>query len=289
MRVSLQLVTAVLLAAGLESPLEPLGRFDLRILPEASGIVKSRRHAGIFWVHNDSGNPSAIFAIRRDGTVVREFRLSVPNVDWEDIAIDDEGHLYLGDIGNNGGALALRAVYRIDEPDPGRPAPDRLPVLGSSFYRFPDGDRFDAEGLFIEPRTGEAVVVSKRFDGREAELFALPFKPGAPLLRPATPRKIGLLPGFVEPATGASLSTDGRSLAVCSSAVTRIYERQGDSPWELLAEVHYASGSVEGITWDERDLILVSEGRGIDRIAQATWKRAARRSPSSSPARGGSR
>src|SRR3954463_4778166 len=96
------------------TPLEPLGRFDLRVLPEASGIVKSRRHPGIYWVHNDSGNSPSLYAIRRDGTIVREFRLSVPNVDWEDIAVDDEGHLYLGDIGNNGGLLGLRAVYRID-------------------------------------------------------------------------------------------------------------------------------------------------------------------------------
>ena len=122
MCVSVRIVSMVLLAAGFESPLEPLGRFDTRVLPEASGIVKSRRHPGIFWVHNDSGNPPALFAIRRDGTVVREFRLEVPNVDWEDIAADGEGHLYLGDIGNNGGVLPLRAIYRLDEPDPARPS-----------------------------------------------------------------------------------------------------------------------------------------------------------------------
>src|SRR3974390_1270283 len=123
MCVILQVVTMVLAAAVLESPLGPLGKFDTRILPEASGIVKSRRHPGIFWVHNDSGNPPALFAIRRDGSVVREFRLEGPNTTREDIADDDEGHLYLGDIGNTGGLLALRAVSRLDEPDPGKPAP----------------------------------------------------------------------------------------------------------------------------------------------------------------------
>ncbi len=289
MCVSLQVVTAVLLAAGFESPLEPLGRFDTRILPEASGIVKSRRHPGIFWVHNDSGNPPALFAIRRDGSVVREFRLAVPNVDWEDIADDDEGHLYLGDIGNNGGLLALRAVYRLDEPDPDRPATAPVRVSASTFYVLARNNRFDAEGLFYEPATGLAVLVSKRSDRREAELFTVPFKPPAPLLRPATPRRIGTLPGFVEPATGASLSADGRLLAVCSSAVTRVYQRQGDGPWQPLAEVRYDPLPVEGITWDEGDLILVSEGRGIDRIAEATWRRAAGHSPSRGPTRGGSR
>src|SRR5271165_6626864 len=127
-------VTTIVLLAAPPSPLEHLGRFDARALPEASGIAKSRRHPGIFWVHNDSGNPPALFAIRRDGTVVREFRLEVPNVDWEDIAADNEGHLYLGDIGNNGGLLALRAVYRLDEPDPARPATAPLRVSAATFY-----------------------------------------------------------------------------------------------------------------------------------------------------------
>src|SRR3954452_21411316 len=108
-------------AKGL-APLEPMGRFDARAIREASGIVRSRRHPGIFWVHNDSGNPPALFAVRGDGTLVRAFAVALPNIDWEDIAIDDDGHLYLGEIGNNGGRLPLRAVYRLDEPDPSRPA-----------------------------------------------------------------------------------------------------------------------------------------------------------------------
>ncbi|MGB2610538.1 MAG: hypothetical protein WBC80_16305, partial [Isosphaeraceae bacterium] len=269
-------VTTIVLLAAPPSPLEHLGRFDARALPEASGIAKSRRHPGIFWVHNDSGNPPVLFAIRRDGTIVREFRLGVPNIDWEDIAADDQGHLYVGDIGNNGGLLPVRAVYRFDEPDPGKPAGEPLRPSVSAFYGFSRANRFDAEGLVFEASTGSAVLVAKRFDGREAELFAIPLNPPAPLLRPASPRRIGTLPGFVEPATGASLSDDSQLLAVCSSAVTRVYRRGDDLGWNLLAEVRYDSLPVEGITWDGRDLILVSEGRGVDRIAEATWRRSAR-------------
>jgi hypothetical protein len=267
------LLAAVVLAGDPPSPLQPLGRVDLRVLPEASGIVKSRRHPGIFWVHNDSGNPPALFAIGRDGAIIREFRVAAPNIDWEDIAIDDEGHLYLGDIGNNGGLLAIRAIYRIDEPDPQKPATKPLPVSAATFYRFAPESRFDAEGLVFDPSINSAVVVSKRFDGRDAELFAIPFQPPAPLLRPVKSRRLGTLPGFVEPGTGASLSADGQLLAVCSAAVTRVYQRGKEFSWSRLAEVAYPVTSVEGITWDGADLILVSEGRGIDRIAEATWRR----------------
>ena len=32
-------------------------------LHELSGIVASRKHPGVFWAHNDSGNPLELFAI----------------------------------------------------------------------------------------------------------------------------------------------------------------------------------------------------------------------------------
>ena len=225
-----------MLLAAPPSPLEHLGRFDARLLPEASGIAKSRRYPGIFWVHNDSGNPPALFAIRRDGTIVREFRLAVANIDWEDIAADDQGHLYVGDIGNNANLLAFGRFTESTSPIPAQPAGRPLRPSLSVFYKFSGADRFDAESLVIESNTDSAILVAKRHDGREAELFAIPLTSPAPLLRPATPRHIGSLPGFVEPATGASLSEDGRLLAVCSSAVTRVYRREAERRVELAGQ-----------------------------------------------------
>jgi hypothetical protein len=265
---------AVVLAGLAPAPparLEPVGRLDHPAIREASGIVASRRHPGVFWVHNDSGNPPLLFAVKRDGSLVREYPVKVANLDWEDIAIDDEGHLYLGEIGNNGGRLPIRAVYRLDEPDPSKPAEGPLSVTHASYYRFPRGGRFDAEGLFID--RGRAVVVAKTFDGREAGLFGVPLDPAPPLIRPALPEALGTLPEFHEPATGASLSADGRRLAVCSPAAARVYERDGRGAWSLVATVRYQGGSdIEAICWDGRDLLLAGEGRNLYRIREAAWR-----------------
>jgi len=264
----------VLLAVFVESPpaLELRGRLDRQLVPEASGIVKSRRFPDIYWVHNDSGNPPLLFAIHSDGRIVRQFRLEVPNVDWEDIAIDDKGHLYLGDIGNNGGILPLRAIYRIDEPDPALPVERPLKASAVSFYSLPRSMRFDAESLVFD--RGTATVVAKYMDGREAELFTVPLEPPAPLARPARPASIGRLPGFVEPATGASLHQDRSLLAVCSAKVTRIYRRgDGSAPkWRLIAEVPYDPSPIEGIAWDGFDLVLVAEGGPIYRLSEKAWR-----------------
>ncbi len=260
------------LIASYPSPLEPLGRLDERVLPEASGIVKSRRYPGIYWVHNDSGNPSLIFAIRGDGRIVRPFRLEVPNIDWEDIAIDDHGHLYVGDIGDNAGALPLRAIYRIDEPNPSSAASQPLKASAISFYSLPRSSRFDAESLVYDQGVG--ILVAKYHDGRAAELFSVPLEPPSPLTRPARPRSLGGLPGFTEPATGADLTQDRTLLAVCSSSVTRIYRRRDPEldPWRLLSEVRYESSPIEGIAWDGRDLVLVAEGGGFFRLSEKTWR-----------------
>jgi hypothetical protein len=267
------IVLASVIAFGLSSgpgPLEPLGRFDAQAIPEASGIVKSRRFPGIFWVHNDSGNPPLLFAIRSDGRIVRRFRVAVPNIDWEDITIDDQGHLYLGDIGNNGGFLPVRVLYRIYEPDPSSPTDRPLTPSAAVFYAVPRSNRFDAEGLVYD--RGTAIEVAKYFDGREAELFAVPMEPPAPLARPAQVRPIGRLPGFTEPATGAALSEDRTLLAVCSESVTRLYRRGESPPWRLLAEIYYDPLPIEGIAWDGPDLVLAAEeGRGLYRLSRATW------------------
>lgn len=257
------LLIAVLIALADPSTLEPLGRLDHPAIREASGIVASRRHPGVFWVHNDSGNPPALFAVRRDGTLIREFQVGVPNVDWEDIAADDDGHLYIGDIGNNGTLLPVRAIYRFDEPDPARPATGPLRANLVSFYRFAPGGRFDAEALVVE--AGQALLVAKTFDRRDAELFAMPLDPPASLLRPALPRRLGALPGFKEPATAADLSADGKRLVVASLNVARVYERNDDA-WRLTREVHYQADGIEAVCWDGDDLILASEGRGMYRI-----------------------
>lgn len=274
---SLLLSAATILAAdGARVDLEPLGRFDLKRIPESSGVVKSRRHPDIFWVHNDSGNLPELFAINREGRILGAHRIATANLDWEDIAVDRQGRLYIGDIGSNKGLLGLRVIHRIDEPEPSRPGRYFVKPTASSWYSMPINDRFDAESLVYDDDGDRAIVITKRFDRQEAELREVPFNPPAPFAKPAAPRPVGVLPKFVEPATGADLSPDGRLVAVCGNRVVRVYKRPDARGWDnlkLAAEVKIRQKQqVEGIAWDGEDLILVTEGLGVDRIAAKIWK-----------------
>src|ERR1043166_7285089 len=90
-------------------------------IKESSGVVASRRYADVFWTHNDGGGPKkqVLYAIDREGNTRASFPvIGVTLRDWEDLAIDSAGHLYIGDIGNNDSKRDALAVYEIEEPNP---------------------------------------------------------------------------------------------------------------------------------------------------------------------------
>ncbi len=143
---------------------------DPRIV-ESSGVIASRRYADVFWTHNDGGGPKkqVLYAIDGKGDTRAFFSvIDVTLHDWEDIAIDNAGHLFIGDIGNNNAKRKTLAVYEIDEPNPqpgaGSVSPERAWKL-----KFPQAP-FDCESLFVWKDHG--YVVSKVFDKARAQIFA---------------------------------------------------------------------------------------------------------------------
>lgn len=100
---------------------ELIARISDARITESSGVVTSRRYVNVLWTHNDGGGPKkqVLYAINREGKTHAAIPVIGPRFhDWEDIAIDDAGHLFLGDIGNNDSKANTLAVYEIDEPDP---------------------------------------------------------------------------------------------------------------------------------------------------------------------------
>lgn len=125
---------------------------------ECSGIVPSRQFAGVFWVHNDSGNAAQLFAIDAQGNLLRKVAvLGVSNIDWEDITTDDAGNLYVGDFGNNRNDRRNLEVLVIREPDP-RGSDEilevvverRIPFFFPEQKQFPNRQamNFDCEAIF---------------------------------------------------------------------------------------------------------------------------------------------
>ena len=239
----------------------PVARMDTKIVKESSGIVKSPKYPGIFWTHGDSGNPAELFAVKLDGTLVARVPVAdAPNLDWEDIASAD-GFLYVGDIGNNGGWLRVRVVYKFAEPDPyAKDVPPIKPVA-TYRYRFPE-EPFDAEGLVVR---GDQIYIARKAAGEASALYRLTPTEGDHY---TLTRMQVLRSPYV---TGADLSPDGRYLLTVSGVQLVRYpvdEHLALRTDEPVKTVYYPPGDeIEAGCFDGSDVVLTGENGTIYRIA----------------------
>ncbi|HYR07824.1 MAG TPA: hypothetical protein VEQ60_08655 [Longimicrobium sp.] len=176
---------------------------------ESSGVAVSRAHAGIFWTHNDSGEP-LLYAVDADGRTAGRVRITGAQVeDWEDVALapcpSGGDCLYVADIGDNDAERSSITVYRVPEPAPGAAASAAAEVIR---LRYPDGPH-DAEALFV--LNGAIHVVTKGESG-PIVLYRAPASAGAggevtlEHVRTLSAGKVDRS----ERITGADASADGR-------------------------------------------------------------------------------
>jgi hypothetical protein len=186
---------------------------------ELSGLAASPTWRGLWWSHDDSGGPPALFALRADGTERGRFRIpDATNVDWEDIAAGPGATLIVGDIGDNAASRPSVALLRVPEPSP-RAAPTAPPRRLE--LRYPDGPH-DAETLLVDPLRGDVVVVTKALG--PARAYVVP--PGA--AGSATLRRGPRVP--VALATAGDVSADGRVVAVRGYGELAVWLRRGREP-----------------------------------------------------------
>jgi hypothetical protein len=243
---------------------------DPRIV-ESSGVIASRRYADVFWTHNDGGGPKkqVLYAIDRKSNTRASFSvIDVTLHDWEDIAIDDAGHLYIGDIGNNEAKRDALTVYEIDEPNPqagtGSVAPKRAWKL-----KFP-GAPFDCESLFVWKDQG--YVVSKVFDKARAQIFRFPLKEtNEPLtLELVATTKIK------SPVTGADISADGTLLGLVAKDGAYVFRIDGDVTRVSKANPHHTklkNEHIEGCCFVPQGLLVTSERRMIFLFTDPAFRR----------------
>lgn len=176
------LAPLLLLQAAIPRPVTSLtGTFKSPRLTESSGVVVSRKHAGILWTHNDSGDGPYLYATDLHGTDRGVVRVDgAKNVDWEDIAYGPcpdgpEDCLYIGDTGDNLESRPSVTIYAVPEPDPPSGPADTLrvtPPARALRFRYPDGPH-DVEALYILPRDTAMYLASKGRSG-PVRLYRLP-------------------------------------------------------------------------------------------------------------------
>ena len=240
-------------------------------LPEVSGVAVSRRHPGILWMHNDSGDQPVISAVRLSGEVVARFDVRGARVvDWEDIALGpcparvDRHCLFIGDLGDNNERRTRGIVYVVPEPDPAAAAGGRSTITARAVrIRYVDGPH-DIEAIAVDP-AGHLHLVTK---GRTNPILRYRISREALLGDSVAVQPVGSLP--ITPAwmlgrwvTGAAISPDGRRVVVRTYTELYFFDRSDDDIWTLRSPVCWlgvAEPQGEAVDFlDDATVVLVSE------------------------------
>ena len=180
-------------------------------LKEVSGMVCTSQ--GDVWLLNDSHNPSDLFHYDPlQNKVLETRRLPVPNRDWEDLANDDQGNLYIGDVGNNYNRRTDLRIYRYN---PATRALDSILLNYPDQKEFAPADKkhwnFNCEAVIFF-RDSLHLFSKNTFQGNfYTKHYVVPARPGR---YTAELRDSICLRNRV--VTGAALSRDGRTLALTS-------------------------------------------------------------------------
>jgi len=233
-------------------------------IPEASGLAVSRRHKGVIWSHNDSGNQAVLFALDPSGMVLGRIPLSIHMRDWEDISAGHCGSgecLYLGDIGDNRFGRRQIQIYRVPEPNPGDTSTETPEVFTGTYD---DGPQ-NAEAMFVIG--SDIFLITRDRTGRVYRSF-----PSFPNREELTFQRIAQL--GLEVVTDAEATPDEKSVVVRTSHEVLLYKTEnllrGETvPYLRIPIDGLREAQGEGVALDEKGMLyLASEGR--------PWNRAGR-------------
>lgn len=276
---------ATTLPASREVTWKPVARWRFPRLVEPSALVVSRQYPGVLWTVNDSGGRAELFALTLDGEPIARVEVrGARNRDWESLALDAAGRLYIGDFGNNHHDREKMVVYVVKEPDPRRQQSVRVAQQVVFSYSRSAGEkpkkkkkrkkhkskrspRFDAEASFIadghlhlltkERGTGRSTLFRfAKIDGRESRQR----------LAPIDTLEVSSL------VTGATMHPDGRRLAVLTYDEVLVFERSGPgAPFfsGTMQRTRLEIGQAEGIAWDGEDLLVCNEENELHRLPAA--------------------
>ena len=219
------------------------GRLENKAIDEASGIARSQRQRGVFWIVNDSGKPR-LHAVDGNGRKLGQVKVDdAKNVDWEDIAsfvLNGTPYLLVADIGDNDNKRKDVTIYVVEEPKTDQ---DEAEVAWSFDYSYPRGSR-DAEALTVDIDNERILVLTKR--DIPAVLYELPLRPTTDDRQRAKP--LGVVRSLPQPSrqdvefapatknwywqpSGMDISADGRAAVVLTYRGVFYYRRKENSSW----------------------------------------------------------
>ncbi|MEO2019920.1 MAG: hypothetical protein ABGZ53_36765, partial [Fuerstiella sp.] len=233
---------------------------------DSSGLAISYENPDAIWVHNDSGDEARLFLVGLDG--VTQPVVDIPHIkahDWEDVCsfqIDGESWLLIADVGDNSAkrgkgipSFPACQLYLLKEPVIPKSNGVTTTSVGVwstiTFYYFEDGRPsrqyrpINCESVAVDVKERKILLLTKTVPGK---LYQLPLDTKAPRQKRWADKVAEIrmppseMPAFIEHAikrrgvdviapTAMDISSDGRTMAICSTANGLVVHRTFDQTW----------------------------------------------------------
>ena len=196
-------------------------------LEEVSG-AEVVANSDLIWMQNDGGNKPKIYGVSATGNIVEELTIKEKNHDWEDLASDEEGNLYIGDFGNNDSKRENLVILKVKHEDLTSSKKIKVEKIKFSYpnqKKFPPKKKqlfFDAESFFYYNNAFYVFTKSRVKDEfGKTSLYKIPAKEGKHEATFISEFNNG--DNTENWITSADISDDGSKVALLSPAAVLIF------------------------------------------------------------------
>jgi hypothetical protein len=236
--------------------IEKIGRLDAR-MQESSGLARSTDST--FLTHADGGAAPELYLFNLQGEMLQAIKLPIPNTDWEDLAQDKEGNLYLGDFGNNSNRRPDLKIYRLDKTS--LQPTDTIPFSFADQAEFPpprSRQHYDLEAFFYHNDSLYLFTKSRALKSI-TQLYKLPVSGTEQTLTPAEILRVK------SPITGADILPESNLFALLGYG--RLYLFKPDNGSISLKAKRYClplgrTGQAEAILFLSPEQVLITNEKG---------------------------
>jgi hypothetical protein len=158
---------------------------DLPYTLNEVSAVQVVKNSNLIWLLNDHGNPHKIYGVDIKGKIKKAVVINAENNDWEDLATDELGNLYIGDFGNNHNNRKNLSILKVKNANllNGKNADvERISFYFPEQHKFPPKKSqlyFDTESFFYFNNYFYLFTKSRvKEDYGKTSLYKIPAKTG---------------------------------------------------------------------------------------------------------------
>lgn len=232
------------------------GRLD-PLISESSGLAHTGKDT-TFYTHDDSGGKPELYEIDMSGCLIDVVKIPhASNKDWEDLARDDKGNIYIGDFGNNQNTRKNLRIYKVSIS--GNMKVDTISFSYPDQQEFPPPKKqrnFDCEAFFWYKDS--LYLFSKNRGSKCVKFYKLPDQPGiyqAKLFHEVYLRSM---------ITSADISPDKKEFVLLGYGKMYFFNNlEGESlkPAPAYCRKFGRGGQSEAVLFlNERELMVTNEG-----------------------------